>query len=141
MNDLTAMCKECCNFLIRSTFIKGEPITGRLMVDTKQYTSKRAKILCDRNNMIIGKGKTGVMDNKNDGIAIRDCSQQVVVKNNTISKSSRCGIMVFENSNVKELSVNQISKVGECGIRVYGESSVTNAIQNNHIKYKRWCSQ
>ena len=55
MNDLTAMCKECCNFLIRSTFIKGEPITGRLMVDTKQYTSKRAKILCDRNNMIIGK--------------------------------------------------------------------------------------
>ena len=85
-------------------------------------------------NMIIGKGKTGVMDNKNDGIAIRDCSQQVVVKNNTISKSSRCGIMVFENSNVKELSANQISKVGECGIRVYGESSVTNAIQNNHIQ-------
>ena len=25
------------------------------MVDTKQHTSKRAKILCDRNNMIIGK--------------------------------------------------------------------------------------
>lgn len=86
------------------------------------------------NNMITGKGKTGIMDNKNDGIAIRDCSQQVVVKNNTISKSSRCGIMVYENSNVKELSANQISNVGECGIRVYGESSVTDAIQNNHIQ-------
>ena len=55
MNDLAAMCKECCNLLIRSTFIKGEPVTGRLMVDTKQYTSKRTKILCDCNNMIIGK--------------------------------------------------------------------------------------
>lgn len=86
------------------------------------------------NNTIIGKGKTGVTDNKNDGIAIRDCSQQITVKNNTISRSARCGIMVYENSNVKELSANQITKAGECGIRVYGSSSVTGAVQNNSIQ-------
>ena len=54
VNDLTAVCEECSHLRIIGTLVKGEPVSCRLMIDTKLHTSECGKILCDRHNVIVG---------------------------------------------------------------------------------------
>ncbi len=57
--------KKVRNALIGSALRKGEPVAGRLVVDTEHHSAERTQVFCNGNKVIVGKGRVNCQRENN----------------------------------------------------------------------------